>query len=236
MNGPGERDLLHWSESLAAVARTGLAFTESLYERERFEEILRIAADMRSRAADTPAAAELVEEWMRSSGQGAAGYATPKLAVGALVANDDDELLLIRRADSGMWLYPTGWADVGWSAAEVVVREVHEETGITCEPLRLVALVDGLRAGFTRIPLHSMIFHCRATGGELRGHPLEVTGLGWFGRDALPEPLAGSGAWVDMAFDALTDRAAPARFDPPRPRDEGSPLDGAATPGGAASE
>ena len=41
------QDLLRWAEALAGIARTGLGFTESLYERERFEEILAIAADIR---------------------------------------------------------------------------------------------------------------------------------------------------------------------------------------------
>ena len=38
-----ESDLLRWSESLAAIARTGMGFTQSLYERERFEEVLAVA-------------------------------------------------------------------------------------------------------------------------------------------------------------------------------------------------
>ena len=38
---------MRWSEALAGIARTGLAFTESLYERERFEEVLKVAADIR---------------------------------------------------------------------------------------------------------------------------------------------------------------------------------------------
>ena len=29
------RDLVRWSETLAGIARTGMGFTESLYERER---------------------------------------------------------------------------------------------------------------------------------------------------------------------------------------------------------
>ena len=39
--------VLRWSEALSGIARTGLGFTESLYEKERFEEILHIAADMK---------------------------------------------------------------------------------------------------------------------------------------------------------------------------------------------
>jgi hypothetical protein len=46
------RDLARWSESLAAIARTGLGFSENLYERERFEEILHVAADIKAAAAE----------------------------------------------------------------------------------------------------------------------------------------------------------------------------------------
>ena len=104
---------------------------------------------------------------MATVGKGVPGYVTPKVAVGAAVGNDKGELLLIQRADSGIWLYPTGWCDVGYSAAEVVVKEVEEETGIEVEPIRLIAVLDGLRLGFTRVPLYSLLFYCRAVGGSL---------------------------------------------------------------------
>ena len=38
-----EQHLIRWSEALAGIARTGLAFTQSLYERERYEEVLHVA-------------------------------------------------------------------------------------------------------------------------------------------------------------------------------------------------
>ena len=44
------QDLLNWAEALAGTARTGLGFTESLYEKERYEEILKVAAEMRAAA------------------------------------------------------------------------------------------------------------------------------------------------------------------------------------------
>ena len=201
------RTLLRWSESLAAIARTGLGFTESLYERERFEEVLRVAADIRAVAGDSDeemADAEgLVEEWLGQVGRGIPGYVTPKVAVGAAVGNDKGELLLIQRADSGVWLYPTGWCDVGYSAAEVVVKEVQEETGIEAEAVRLIAVLDGLRLGVTRVPLYSLVFHCRAVGGKLEPHPLECRDVGWFRPDALPSPLVGVERWGEHVFAAI---------------------------------
>ena len=211
-----EGDLLRWAEALSGIARTGLGFTESLYERERFEEVLAVAADIRH-AADADIDREAwIDEWLKGVGKGVPGYVTPKVAIGAVVGNDQGQILLIRRSDSGLWLYPTGWADVGYSPAEVAVKEVAEETGIECEVTGLIAVLDGLRLGFTRVPMYSLVFGCRAVGGELTPHPLETDGAGWFSRDDLPSPLAGYEQWGDLAFAAIEGTPSPVWFDEPR--------------------
>jgi ADP-ribose pyrophosphatase YjhB (NUDIX family) len=199
-----EKDLRRWAESLAGVARTGMGFTENQFERERYEEILQIAGDIKA-AADEGRDGALdadghVVEWMKELGEGVGGYITPKVAVGAAVVNDDGMLLLIQRADSGMWLYPTGWCDVGYSAPEVVVKEVHEETGIDVEVVRLIGVLDGLRLGASRVPLYSLVFLCRAVGGTLKPHELECLDAGWFGRDELPADTLGSERWAPEIF------------------------------------
>jgi ADP-ribose pyrophosphatase YjhB (NUDIX family) len=209
-------DLLRWAETLSGVARTGLGFTQSLYERERFEEVLKVAADIRAAAIEEAESDALFEEWLASIGEGVAGYVTPKIAVAAVVGNDNGEILLTQRADSGWWLYPVGWADVGYSPSEIAVKEVLEETGIECEPVGLIAVLDGLRLGFARIPMYSLVFHCRMLGGELRGHPLETSAVGFFARDALPQPLAGVQRWGDLAFAAIDGTPRPTWYDPPR--------------------
>lgn len=217
MGAASTSDLVRWSEALSAVARTALGFTQNLYERERFEEVLKVAADMRSAAGHPLVPDVLAAEWMKTVGEGVSGYVTPKVAVGAVVGNDQGELLLVRRADSGVWLYPTGWADVGYSASEVAVKEVWEETGIEVEPVRLLAVLDGLRLGFTQIPLYSVVFQCRALGGDLRAHPLECLDVGWFAEEALPSPLAGVERWGAAAFAAIRGEEVEVLFDRPRP-------------------
>lgn len=209
-------DLLRWSETLSAIARTGLGFTQSLYEKERFEEVLKVASDIRAGALEEAEADVLFDEWLNTVGQGVAGYVTPKVAVAAVVGNDDGEILLTQRADSGWWLYPVGWADVGYSASEIAMKEVLEETGIECEPVSLIAVFDGLRLGFARIPMYSLVFHCRMTGGSLQGHPLETAQVGFYARDALPQPLAGAERWVDLAFAAIDGKKQDPWYDPPR--------------------
>ena len=194
---------MRWSEALAGIARTGLGFTESLYERERFEEVLAVAADIAHAATGDFDHDVKIEEWLSQVGHGVPGYVTPKVAVAAIVGDDEGRMLFVQRADSGIWLYPTGWADVGYSASEVVVKEVREETGIDCEVVRFVGLLDGLRLGFTRVPMYLLQFHCRMIGGELKAHPLECADVGFFAEDALPWPIAGFGIWGAQAFAAI---------------------------------
>ena len=220
---PDPRDLVRWSDTLAAIARTGMGFTASLYEHERYEEVLHVAADIKAAAQTLAEGIEtdretdhFVQEWLANVGEGVPGYVTPKIAIGAVVGNDDGEILLVQRRESGVWLYPTGWADVGYSPSEVAVKEVEEETGIICEPVRLLSVIDGQRMGFSRFGMYMLLFHCRATGGELRGHPLETSDVGWFGEDALPEVTAGAQWWGQMAFAAIRGESIDAGFDSPR--------------------
>jgi len=207
MDGVPRKTLLRWAESLAGIAKTGIGFTESQYERERYEEVLKVAGDIKVAAEegvdDVTDADGYVDQWTGDIGRGVPGYATPKVAVGAAVANEKNELLLIKRADSGLWLYPTGWCDIGYSAPEVVVKEVLEETGFEVEPVRLIGVLDGMRLGASRIPLYSLLFLCRVVGGEMNLHPLEATDAGWFTRDTLPSPNIGAERWADFIFAAI---------------------------------
>jgi ADP-ribose pyrophosphatase YjhB (NUDIX family) len=213
---PTPQDLARWSEALAGIAKTGLGFTESLYERERFEEVLAVAADIAHAAGGEFDHDMVIEEWMGQVGVGVPGYVTPKVGVAAIVGNEEGELLLVQRADSGIWLYPTGWADIGYSPAEVAVKEVKEETGIDCEVIRLVGVLDGLRLGFTRVPMYLLQFHCRATGGSLKAHPLETADVGFFAEDALPWPMAGFSIWGPHAYAAIRGEPVDVFFDTPR--------------------
>lgn len=215
-----ESQLARWSTTLSSIARTGLAFTQNLYERERYEEVLHVAADIKAfleESGDTRRErAHYVQEWLDNIGEGVPGYVTPKVAIGAIVGNDKGEILLVKRVPSGVWLFPSGWADVGYSAAEVVVKEVREETGIDAVPVQLLGVVDGMRMGFTRFGMYMLMFHCRAIGGTLNPHPLETGGCGWFSRDELPQPCVGAEWWAENAFAAIDGRAVSATFDPPR--------------------
>ncbi len=73
---PSAADLIRWAEALSGIARTGLGFTQSLYERERFEEVLKVASDIRATAPSsaTVVFSTTVRWWSR--------YLLPPITVG----------------------------------------------------------------------------------------------------------------------------------------------------------
>lgn len=112
---------------------------------------------------------------------------TPKLAVNALVFNDQGEVLLAKRTDNGLWCVPGGHVDLGETVAAAALRELFEETGLKAEVVRLVGIYSD-----TKNSLHiaqgsewhtvRLSFLCRVTGGtitpseetsEIRYFPLE---------------------------------------------------------------
>jgi ADP-ribose pyrophosphatase YjhB (NUDIX family) len=221
---PALEETLHlWEQRLRAIAQTGIAFDPPVWDRERYEEILTLAAEMAATrenlTPDDALTQALYDRWRGEVGSGVPGYVTPKVGVGAVVFNDNDELLLIERP-SHHWLFPTGWADVGYAPAQVAVKEVREETGLDITPLRLIAVYDIRDLLESKMAHHfySLIFYCRLNGGQIKLRPHEALRAGFFARSALPAPLArAEQGWVDHAWAAHRGELVSPYFDFPNP-------------------
>jgi hypothetical protein len=119
-----EDQWLAYAKRLQAIASTGLFYSKDAFDRDRFQEIADIANGMLAELGNVPVEriASLVSDFAK-------GYMTPKVDVrGALI--EDDRILLVREKSDERWTLPGGFADVGRSAAENVVKEMHEEAGL----------------------------------------------------------------------------------------------------------
>ena len=177
-----ERRRLELFRSLHALSRTGLHFCRDEYDRERYEQIERIAAELLAAGAGL-AAGELRHDWACET-----GYVTPKIEVrGAVFRAVDGKVLLVREAAEGLWTLPGGWADVNDSPSGAVRREIEQEAGFRTRVLKLAALYDRNAHGHTPSVFHSWkaFFVCEIEGGAARGS-YETDAVEFFDPQALP--------------------------------------------------
>jgi ADP-ribose pyrophosphatase YjhB (NUDIX family) len=69
------------------------------------------------------------------------------LAVAGLVINAQSEWLVVKKKYGGLkgkWSLPAGFVDEGETADEAVIREVKEETGLTCRVEQLLGVRTGV--------------------------------------------------------------------------------------------
>ena len=172
------------ARKLQATAQTGLEFNQNEYDRDRYELISKIAAELMAIHCDTP-----IETFQKMFGE-QSGYATPKVDVRAAVFRDG-KILMVREAMDGLWTMPGGWADVNDSPREAAEREVWEESGFRVRASKLAAVYDRAKHPHEPpLPFHvyKMIFICEVLGGEARPSR-ETPEVGFFALDALP-PLS----------------------------------------------
>jgi ADP-ribose pyrophosphatase YjhB (NUDIX family) len=111
---------------------------------------------------------------------------TRKPSASAAVRDDAGRLLILRRADNGLWTIPTGGLKLGETIAQCAARECREETGIEIEvtglvgvfsdPGHVVAYLKGRKIQEVRQPVNVCV-RGRPVGGQLApaaGEAMEV--------------------------------------------------------------
>ena len=93
---------------------------------------------------------------------------SPRLAARALILIGD-RLLLVNAYPGGrsdLWCAPGGGAEAGQSLPDNLIREVHEETGLTVL-VGAPALINEFHDPATGFHQVDIFFHCQVTGGRI---------------------------------------------------------------------
>lgn len=110
--------------------------------------------------------------------------------VTGVVFDDAGRVLLVRRADNLKWTLVTGCLEPGEQPGHGIVREILEETGVTAEIERVLAVETTpqfAHANGDQAAYMDVAFLCRAVAGEARVNDDESVGVGWYALDELPE-------------------------------------------------
>lgn len=128
------------------------------------------------------------------------------VAVGAVVFNSEEELLLVKHVPErggfweGRWICPGGKLDVGEPISEGIRREVREETGLAVELLNPLPPFERIHRLDGHLKFHVIYIDYTA---RVEGNPSPICGSDvgearWFGPESLSE------AWDEVHPDTRT--------------------------------
>ena len=177
-----ERTFFEHLKRIQALAEIGLGFSNSDYDRERYDEIQEICLQMLELQTNVPVA-QIRPVMLEKN-----GYKTPKVDVRAVVFNPEGQILLIQEKVDGCWALPGGWADVGYTPRRIAEKECFEEAGLTVKASRLLAVMDKTAQ---KMPpefeyVYKFFIRCEPVDNRIAIGP-ETINVNWFSEDDLPE-------------------------------------------------
>ena len=170
---------IDWAIELQSLAQAGLTYGKDVYDKERYERIREISAEMMANISDLPI------DKVKGLFCNEVGYQTPKIDTRAAIFQDNKILLV--HENNGTWSLPGGWCDVNVSVAENAVKEVKEEAGLDVVADRIIAVQDWRKHNVTNYAygVCKIFVACSVIGGAFVEN-IETTEYRYFAEDELP--------------------------------------------------
>jgi len=146
---------------LQSIAQNGLAYTKDRFDKERFERVRQISAEMIS--IRTGLSFEHVKDVFCNE----KGYQTPKVETRSAIFKGD-QILLVKEGKK--WSLPGGWVDYNESIASNAIKEVKEEAGLDVIPEKIIAIQDRNRHNTPKYAygILKVFVLCLAVGGSFQ--------------------------------------------------------------------
>lgn len=174
-------DYLEQYRRLLSIAEAGIYYGKDVFDRERYEELKEISLKLIRDVGNEPL--EKLENIVASN----EGYPTPKIDVRAYIKKDN-KVLLVEDLPTKEWALPGGYAEVGLTPKESIIKEVLEETGLTVDECELVAVFDtNLRKDIPQLfQYYKLVFCCTVTDGIFKEN-IETSDADFFDLENLPK-------------------------------------------------
>jgi ADP-ribose pyrophosphatase YjhB (NUDIX family) len=179
-----QEKVLNYVKSVKAAADTGLVYAENPYEKERYEQLLENTLELLSELTDEPI--DKIKNFYRDIDD----YPTPNVDVRGLMINNKGEVLMVQEKADSKWTVPGGWADIGLTPTENVLKEIKEETGLDARVIRLLAVWDKKMHPHPPQPhyAYKLVYLCEVIGGSLQ-KAFDTLDVKWCDPNNLP-PLS----------------------------------------------
>ena len=200
---------LKWAIEIQSLSQIGLAYTKDVYDRERYERLREISAEML--AKKTEVSIEKVKDLFCHE----TGYQTPKLDTRAAIFRNNKILLV--HENNGTWSLPGGWYDVLESVKSNTEKEVREETGLNVKAVKIISIQDRNKHNK---PVYAygvckIFVLCEVINGKFVEN-IETTEIRYFSLQDLPHNLAEEKTnkeQIEMCFKAYLNENWQTQFD-----------------------
>lgn len=202
--------MMEWAQQIQAAAQNGLAYTQNPFDKKRFLDLQKIAAEMMAQA--TGASPDEVQSVFEVQ----SGYATPKVDVRGVVFKGKKLLFVRELMDGGKWTLPGGWVDINEPPSLAVEREVREEAGMIVKARKIAAVFDRNLHGHPPYPFHTYkLFILCDLIAEATPDPLETADPTFFAQNQIPElsTLRVTAEEIECMFTHQTEHERPTDFD-----------------------
>lgn len=201
--------LIKWAMEIQSLAQNGLAYTDNVYDIERYERLREISAEMISEKSN------ISLEKVKNLFCNEEGYQTPKIDTRAAIFKED-KILLVHESN-GTWALPGGWCDMLESVKSNTIKEAKEETGMDVQAVKVISIQDRNKHNK---PIYAygvckVFILCDIIGGEFIDN-IETTETKYFSIEDLPTNLAEEKTnreQIEMCFKAYNDKNWQTQFD-----------------------
>ncbi len=200
---------LKWAMEIQSLAQIGLTYTDNVYDRERYERLREISAEMIAEKSNINL--ERVKDLFCHE----TGYQTPKIDTRAAIMKENKILLV--HENNGTWALPGGWCDVLESVKSNTIKEVKEETGLDVKTRKIIAVQDRNKHNkpIYAYGICKVFVLCDLVAGEFIKNS-ETTEINYFSLDEIPDNLAEEKTTkeqIEMCFKASKDENWQTQFD-----------------------
>lgn len=189
-------ELTKLAMELQAIAQNGLTYTKDMFDKERFERIREISAEIM--ANKTGFSLEKVKSLFCNE----VGYQTPKLETRAVIFKEN-KILLVKEKDK--WALPGGWLDYNETVASNTIKEVKEEAGLDVVPIKIISIQNRNMHNYPQYAYEicKVFVMCMEKGGCFQENK-ETTESNYFSLDNLPKLDEDKNVYeqIKMCFDA----------------------------------
>ena len=176
-----EIELFEKIKRIRALAQVGLIYSTNEYDTDRYNELLDISNYMTSLLTNVDPS--IIAKSFTIENE----YITPKVDVRGVVFSEQGEILLVKEKADNKWSLPGGWAEIGYTPTEGVVKEVQEETGLNVQPIRLIAVLDKRCHPYPPAMhyVYKIFILCKVKDGNLNT-AFDILDVGYFKQNKLP--------------------------------------------------